>query len=48
QYALRPGAWAPWLSQASMWAGKQADRLAYRFKSTPAASVLAPYRMEAA
>ncbi|TGU46820.1 glycosyltransferase family 2 protein, partial [Mesorhizobium sp. M00.F.Ca.ET.186.01.1.1] len=48
QYALRPGAWAPWLSQASMWAGKQADKMAYRFKSAPAASVLAPYRMGAA
>lgn len=48
QYALRPGAWAPWLSQASMWAGKRADWVAYRFKSAPAASVLAPYRMGAA
>ncbi|CDX22059.1 putative glycosyl transferase [Mesorhizobium sp. ORS 3324] len=48
QYALRPGAWAPWLSQASMWAGKQADRVAYRLKSAPAAAVLARYRMGAA
>lgn len=48
KYALSPGAWAPWLSQASMWAGKRADRVAYRFKSAPAASVLAPYRMGAA
>ncbi|RWB52925.1 glycosyltransferase family A protein [Mesorhizobium sp.] len=48
KYALSPGAWAPWLSQASMWAGKRADRMAHRFKSAPAASVLAPYRMGAA
>ncbi|MDX8517406.1 glycosyltransferase family 2 protein [Mesorhizobium dulcispinae] len=48
KYALSPGAWAPWLSQASMWAGKQADWMAYRFKSTPAAAVLAPYRKGAA
>ncbi|TGQ50595.1 glycosyltransferase [Mesorhizobium sp. M1C.F.Ca.ET.193.01.1.1] len=48
KYALSPGAWAPWLSQASMWAGKRADRMAYRFKSAPAASVLAPYRVGAA
>jgi glycosyltransferase involved in cell wall biosynthesis len=48
KYALGPGAWAPWLSQASMWAGKRADWVAYRFKSTPAASVLAPYQMGAA
>ncbi|RUT96139.1 glycosyltransferase family 2 protein [Mesorhizobium sp. USDA-HM6] len=48
KYALSPGAWAPWLSQASMWAGKRADGLAYRLKSAPAASVLAPYRMGAA
>ncbi|AZO70469.1 MULTISPECIES: glycosyltransferase family A protein [unclassified Mesorhizobium] len=48
KYALSPGAWAPWLSQASMWAGKRADRVAYRFKSAPAAAVLAPYRMGAA
>ena len=48
QYALRPGTWAPWLSQASIWAGKQADWMAYRLKSAPAASVLAPYRMGAA
>jgi glycosyltransferase involved in cell wall biosynthesis len=47
KYALRPGAWAPWLSRASMWAGKQADRMAYRLKSAPAVAVLAPYRMEA-
>ncbi|AZO24635.1 glycosyltransferase family 2 protein [Mesorhizobium sp. M1E.F.Ca.ET.045.02.1.1] len=45
KYALSPGAWAPWLSQASMWAGKRADRMAHRFKSAPAASVLARYRM---
>jgi len=48
KYALSPGTWAPWLSQASMWAGKRADWVAYRFKSAPAASVLAPYRMGAA
>ncbi|TGT70787.1 glycosyltransferase family 2 protein [bacterium M00.F.Ca.ET.159.01.1.1] len=48
KYALGPGAWAPWLSQASMWAGKRADWMAYRFKSAPAASVLGPYRMGAA
>ncbi|MDX8491721.1 glycosyltransferase family A protein [Mesorhizobium sp. VK22B] len=48
KYALSPGAWAPWLSHASMWAGKQADWMAYRLKSAPAASVLAPYRMGAA
>ena len=48
KYALSPGTWAPWLSQASMWAGKRADWFAYRFKSAPAASVLAPYRMGAA
>ena len=48
KYALRPGAWAPWLSQASMWAGERADWLAYRFKSVPAASVLAPYQRGAA
>ncbi|CDX15990.1 putative glycosyl transferase [Mesorhizobium plurifarium] len=48
KYALSPGALAPWLSQASMWAGKRADWVAYRFKSAPAASVLAPYRVEAA
>ena len=47
KYALGPGAWAPWLSQASMWAGKRADWLAYRFKSAPATSALAPYRMAA-
>ncbi|CDX40869.1 Glycosyl transferase [Mesorhizobium sp. SOD10] len=44
KYALIPGARAPWLSQASMRAGKCADWVAYRFKSAPAASVLAPYR----
>jgi glycosyltransferase involved in cell wall biosynthesis len=44
KYALIPGPWAPWLSQASMRAGKRADWVAYRFKSAPAASVLAPYR----
>ena len=48
KYALSPGAWAPWVSQASMWAGKRADWVAYRFKSAPAASVLAPYRVGAA
>ncbi|WP_149802208.1 glycosyltransferase family 2 protein [Mesorhizobium sp. NFR06] len=48
KYALSPGAWAPWLSQASMWAGKRADWVAYRFQSAPAASALAPYRMGAA
>ncbi|MDX8534704.1 glycosyltransferase family A protein [Mesorhizobium sp. VK25A] len=48
KYALSPGARAPWLSHASMWAGKRADWVAYRFKSAPAAAVLAPYRMEAA
>ncbi|MBZ9851453.1 glycosyltransferase [Mesorhizobium sp. CA14] len=48
KYALSPGAWAPWLSQASMWAGRRADWMAYRLKSAPAASVLAPYRMGAA
>ncbi|MBZ9770378.1 glycosyltransferase [Mesorhizobium sp. CA6] len=48
KYALRAGAWAPWLSQASIWAGKRADWVSYRFKSAPAASVLAPYRMGAA
>ncbi|TPI07573.1 glycosyltransferase family 2 protein [Mesorhizobium sp. B4-1-3] len=48
KYALSPGVWAPWLSQASMWAGKRADWVAYRFKSAPAASVLAPFRVEAA
>ncbi|MDX8439875.1 glycosyltransferase family 2 protein [Mesorhizobium australafricanum] len=45
KYALSPGAWAPWLSQASMWAGRRADWMAFRLKSAPAASVLAPYRM---
>ncbi len=45
KYALSPGGWAPSLSQAAMWAGQQADWVAYRFKSTPAAAVLAPYRM---
>ncbi|AZO31084.1 MULTISPECIES: glycosyltransferase [unclassified Mesorhizobium] len=48
KYALSPGAWAPWLSHVSMWAGKRADGLAYRLKSAPAGSVLAPYRMGAA
>ncbi|RAZ84699.1 glycosyltransferase family 2 protein [Mesorhizobium hawassense] len=48
KYALSPGAWVPWLSQASMWAGKRADWVAYRFKSAPAAAVLGPYRMGAA
>lgn len=48
QYALRPGAWAPWLSQASMWAGRRADWVAYRLKSAPEAAVLARYRMGAA
>lgn len=48
KYALSPGAWAPWLSQASMWVGKQADWLAYCAKARPAASVLAPYKVEAA
>lgn len=45
KYALSPGAWAPSLTQAAMWAGQRADWVAYRFKSTPAAAVLAPYRM---
>ena len=47
KYALSPGAWAPWLSQASMWAGRRADWMTYRFKSAPARTVLAPYRMGA-
>ncbi|MFB9980082.1 glycosyltransferase family 2 protein [Mesorhizobium kowhaii] len=45
KYALRPGAWAPWLSRASLSAGRQADALAYFFKSAPAAAVLAPYQL---
>jgi len=48
KYALSPGTWAPWLSQAAMRAGKRADWLTYRFKSAPAASVLARYSMGAA
>ncbi|RUZ79149.1 glycosyltransferase family 2 protein, partial [Mesorhizobium sp. M7A.F.Ca.US.003.02.2.1] len=44
QYALRPGAWAPWLSLASLSAARQADAMAYFFKSAPAAAVLAPYQ----
>jgi len=44
KYALRPGAWAPWLSLASLSAGKQADAVEYFFKSAPAAAVLAPYQ----
>ncbi|MER9307040.1 glycosyltransferase family 2 protein [Mesorhizobium sp. M0293] len=44
QYALRPGAWAPWLSLASLSASRQADAMAYFFKSAPAAAVLAPYQ----
>lgn len=47
KYALSPGVRAPWLSHASMWAGKRADWVAYRFKSAPESSVLAPYRMGA-
>lgn len=45
QYALRPGAWAPWLSLASLSAGRQADAVARYFKSAPAAAVLAPYQL---
>ena len=45
KYALRPGAWAPWLSRASLSAGKQADAVEYFFKSAPAAAVLASYRV---
>ena len=45
RYALRPGAWAPWLSRASLSAGRQADAMEYFFKSTPAAAVLAPYEL---
>lgn len=45
KYALRPGAWAPWLSLASLSASKQADAVAYFFKSAPAAAVLAPYQV---
>ncbi|MBE1710790.1 MULTISPECIES: glycosyltransferase family 2 protein [Mesorhizobium] len=41
KYALRPGALAPWLSLASLAAGKQADAVEYFFKSAPAAAVLA-------
>lgn len=45
KYALRPGAWAPWLSRASLSAGKQADAVEYFFKSAPAAAVLASHRV---
>ncbi|RWP06545.1 glycosyltransferase family A protein [Mesorhizobium sp.] len=45
QYALRPGAWAPWLSLASLSAARQADAMAYFFKSAPAAAVLASHRL---
>jgi len=48
KYALRPGTWAPWLSLASITAGKKADRLAHYLKTRPEAAVLAPYRMGAA
>lgn len=45
KYALRPGSWAPRLSLASLSAGRQADALAYFFKSAPAETVLAPYQL---
>lgn len=45
KYALRPGAWAPWLSLASLSAGRQADAVEYFFKSAPAAAVLASYQL---
>jgi hypothetical protein len=45
KYALRPGALAPWLSLASLSAGRQADAVARYFKSAPAAAVLAPYQV---
>ncbi|RRH95978.1 glycosyltransferase family 2 protein [Mesorhizobium tamadayense] len=48
KYALSPGARAPWLSQVSMWAGKQADLVTYYAKTRSARTVLAPYRMGAA
>ena len=44
QYALRPGVWAPWLSLASIAAGKRADAVAYFFKTTPAEAVLERYQ----
>ncbi len=44
QYALRPGVWAPWLSLASIAAGKRADAVEYFFKTTPAEAVLARYQ----
>ncbi|RUV12014.1 glycosyltransferase family 2 protein, partial [Mesorhizobium sp. M7A.T.Ca.TU.009.01.3.1] len=39
------GAWAPWLSLASLSAARQADAMAYFFKSAPAAAVLASHRL---
>ncbi|MER9402620.1 glycosyltransferase [Mesorhizobium caraganae] len=44
QYALRPGVWAPWLSLASIAAGKRADAVEYFFKTRPAEAVLARYQ----
>ena len=44
QYALRPGVWAPWLSLASIAAGKRADAVEYFFKTKPAEAVLARYQ----
>ncbi|TGV27489.1 glycosyltransferase [Mesorhizobium sp. M4B.F.Ca.ET.143.01.1.1] len=47
KYALSPGHWAPWLSLASITAGKKADWLAYYLKTRPEAEVLKPYRVGA-
>jgi glycosyltransferase involved in cell wall biosynthesis len=45
RYSLHPGAYAPWLSLASIAATKQVDAVAWYFKSVPAATVLPRHRL---